>query len=237
MKEIGFVFAAGLGTRLKPLTNYKPKALVKLDGITLLDNAIEKFIQAGVYDIVINVHHFPDLIIEYVNSKKYTANIIISDERAYLRETAGGLKFAEPYWFNKDILIIYNVDIYSSINLRELIDYHIVNDNDATLAVRNRSTSRYLLFDDDNGKLCGWTNTKTSEVILSDNISNYKKFAFSGIHVLNTSFATKIYSVEKLSLTNFYLNSMNNSNIRCYVHNNDTWADVGKIDDFGNRLS
>ena len=237
MKETGFIFAAGLGTRLKPITNNKPKALVKLDGKTLLDDAIEKFIQSGVNNIIINVHHFPDLIIEHINSKNYAANIMISDERAYLRETAGGLKFAEPFWFDKDLLIVYNVDINSNINLRKLIDYHLVNNNDATLAVRNRNTSRYLFFDDNNSKLCGWTNTKTGETLLSDHIGNYKKFAFSGIHVINTSFATEIPSVEKLSLTNFYLNSMNDNDIRCYIHNSDTWADVGKIDDFGNRLS
>ncbi len=236
MKVIGFIFAAGFGTRLKPYTNSKPKALVKIDGKTLIDNAINKLVENGIKNIIVNVHHFSDLIIKHIRNNNYDAKIFISDERAYLRETAGGLKFAIPFWDNYDAILLYNVDILSNINLRQLIDFHFHNANDATLAVRNRETSRYFIFNDDN-LLCGWCNKQDAEEKIVRKSTTYKYLAFSGIHLINRDLAKEINSVEKSSITNYYLEKAHNKNIRAYIHNLDLWEDIGKFETFKDRLS
>ena len=117
MRVTGFIFAAGLGTRLYPLTASKPKALVRFEGKTLLDNVLDKMFEAGVPEVIVNVHHFPDMIVEALRRHPQAERIRVSDERAYLRDTAGGLKFAEPLWQDSDLLLIHNVDIVSDINI------------------------------------------------------------------------------------------------------------------------
>ena len=237
MKITGFVFAAGLGTRLYPLTANRPKALVKYQGKTLLENALDKMMASGVADVIVNVHHYPDMIMEAVKRHPLSARIRISDERAYLRDTAGGVKFAEPFWQNSDILLFYNVDILSDINLSKLIEYHLQQDAEATLAVRNRQTQRYFLFDRGECELCGWENTRTQERIITRYSENPLTLAFSGIHVMNTDLARLIPSVEKSSITQFYLSKAGNHKILGYQHDEDTWQDVGKFQEFHNLLS
>lgn len=237
MKITGFIFAAGLGTRLYPLTASKPKALVRYNNKTLLDNALEKMSEAGVTDVIVNVHHFPDMMVEALRHHPNAAHIHISDERAYLRDTAGGIKFAEHLWQNSDLLLFYNVDILSDINLNTLIDSHIKSRADATLAVRHRQTQRYFLFDQNSGRLCGWRNVKTGEEIVTGTFEDANELAFSGIHVMNTAFAREIPSVEKSSVTKFYLEQSPNRIIKAFVHDNDSWCDVGKYDQFRNLLS
>lgn len=237
MYVTGFLFAAGLGTRLYPLTAYKPKALVQYKGKTLLDNAIEKLIDGGVTDIIVNIHHFPNMMTEALLSHPFAKHIHISDERAYLRDTAGGLKFAEPYWDKSDLILLYNVDILSNIDLKKLINYHLNHQAEATLAVRDRTTQRYFLFDSEQDQLCGWQNVKTGERIDARNADNPKPLAFSGIHVMNRDFAQTIPSVEKSSITQFYLYMAADHRILGYEHNEDQWQDVGKFDEFRNSLS
>ena len=237
MNITGFIFAAGLGTRLYPLTADRPKALVKYQGKTLLDNALDKMMDCGVTDVIVNVHHFPDMIIEAVRQHPLAAGIRISDERAYLRDTAGGVKFAEPFWQNSDLLLFYNVDILSDINLSELINYHTSHQAEATLAVRNRQTQRYFLFDREECGLCGWENIRTQERIIARPCENPLRLAFSGIHVMNTAFARSIPTVEKSSVTQFYLEAAEKHRILGYPHDNDTWQDVGKYQEFHNLLS
>ena len=237
MNIIGFIFAAGLGTRLYPLTADRPKALVKYQGKTLLDNALDKMMACGVTDVIVNVHHFPDMIMEAVKQHPLAASIRISDERAYLRDTAGGVKFAAPFWQNSDLLLFYNVDILSDINLSKLIDYHIEHHAEATLAVRNRQTQRYFLFEREECALCGWENIKTKEKIIVRASDGPMRLAFSGIHVMNTGFARAIPSVEKSSVTQFYLKEADKHRILGYRHDDDTWLDVGKFQEFHNLLS
>lgn len=210
---------------------------MRYQGKTLLDNAIEKLIDAGVTDIIVNIHHFPDLMTDALLHHPYASQIRISDERAYLRDTAGGLKFAEPLWDKSDLLLLYNVDILSDIDLRELIAFHVNQQADASLAVRDRITQRYFLFDREQLQLCGWKNVKTNETIIAQESNNYNQLAFSGIHVMNTDFARNIPSVEKSSITQFYLSMANHHRILGYEHNNNTWLDVGKFDEFRNLLS
>ena len=163
MKKItAMIFAAGLGTRLYPLTADRPKALVEYEGKPLIEHVLQKIIAADIQHIVVNVHHFPDLIINYLKGHPYEAVIVVSDERDYLRDTGGGLKYAAPLLADSENILLHNVDILSDLDLKQLIAYHEKNESLATLAVRQRKTSRYFLFDEDM-RLCGWRNSKTDE--------------------------------------------------------------------------
>ena len=232
MKKISaMIFAAGLGTRLYPLTADKPKALVEYQGRPLLDHVLNKIIDAGIQHIVVNVHHFPDLIINYLKEHSYEAEIVISDERDYLRDTGGGLKFAAPLLADSENILLHNVDILSDLDLRQLIDYHTHHEALATLAVRQRDTSRYFLFDDDMS-LCGWRNNKTGEEIRSKSADNYTPYAFSGIHVVSRELLDMIPSAEKQSITPIYVDLARNHSLKGYLHNEGHWKDMGKIEDF-----
>ncbi len=232
-----FVFAAGLGTRLYPLTASRPKAMVRYQNKPLIQHVLDKIIEAGIRHIVVNVHHFPDQIIEFVHNHHFDADIRFSDERAYLRDTAGGLKFAEPLLPEGTQLLLYNVDIISSINLQEMVRAHRSSDAAVTLAVRDRKTARYFVFDADNGRLCGWKNLSTGECRMGAHMpTRTVDLAFSGIHLMNRTMLSYIPTVEKSSITALYLQIMNNFKIQGYLHQNDEWMDVGKFDEFCNIL-
>lgn len=231
MKTISaMIFAAGLGTRLFPLTADKPKALVEIKGKTLLERAILKIESAGIEHIVINIHHFGEKIIEFLKQQKFSAKIEISDERNFLLDTAGGLKFAEPLLRNSEHILLYNVDIISDINLENLYNFHLQSGASATLAVRNRNSSRHLLFDDQM-TLCGWRNHKSGEEIWSHNNDNAKEFAFSGIHIIRRELLSEIPENTKLSITPFYLESAKTHIIKGLLHDENFWMDCGKIED------
>ena len=225
------IFAAGLGTRLYPLTAHKPKALVKINGETLLATAIQKMIDANIHDIVINVHHYSGLIKEYLQQHSFHAQISVSDETAKLLDTAGGLKFAEPLLQGADHILLYNVDILSNINLAELVNNHIEQENLATLAVRDRSTSRYFLFDKNTKQLGGWENVKTGEQKIVYPMENPVALAFSGIHIVQHKILDFIPMGEVLSMTPLYLSLALQHPIRYYLHQQDTWMDVGKYEE------
>ena len=232
MKNISaMIFAAGLGTRLYPLTADKPKALVEYQGKTLLEHVLSKIIDTGIRHIVVNVHHFPDLIIQYLNKHPHNAEIVISDERDYLRDTGGGLKFAANLLANSENILLHNVDILSDLDLGQLIDYHENQGALATLAVRQRKTSRYFLFDEEM-KLCGWRNSKTGEEILSRETSSYQELAFSGIHVVRRELIDLIPSAEKQSITPIYVELSKTQLLKGFLHNEGHWKDMGKIEDF-----
>ena len=231
------IFAAGLGTRLYPLTANRPKAMVCYEGKPLLQHALEKMAAAGIRNAVVNVHHFPDQIIDFVRTFPFDGRIRISDERAYLRDTAGGLKFADPLFGDSDILLLYNVDILSSIDLRKMVAQHVGSGAEVTLAVRDRQTARYFVFERDSMRLCGWKNVKTGESVMPISPEDPVALAFSGIHVMNRSFTKKLMTVEKSSLTPVYLQLINNCNIFGYQHQDDDWVDVGKYDEFRNILT
>ena len=230
------IFAAGLGTRLYPLTANRPKALVEYEGKTLLEHVLDKIVAAGIHDIVVNVHHFPDQIIDFLKAHPKDARVRVSDERAYLRDTAGGLKFASPLFANSDHVLLHNVDILSSIDLKKLVEHHMTSGADATLAVRDRSTARYLLFDPDDLSLCGWRNVQTGEEILSRNLPTAVSLAFSGIHVVNRRVINNLPTVEKSSIVPFYVQEAGKLSIQGYWHQEGSWLDVGKYKDFCNIL-
>lgn len=237
MRIKAMVFAAGLGTRLYPLTANRPKALVRLNGIPLLQHVLDKIIASGIDDIVVNVHHFPDQIIDFIKGHPFQADIRISDERAYLRDTAGGLKFAEPFLDRCDAILLYNTDIITSLSIPDLIAHHEKSGADVTLAVRNRKTQRYFLFDGEDMRLCGWRNHANGQEIMPRTPSRPMELAFSGIHVVNRDFLNHIPTVEMLSLTPLYLQLVNNLHINGYQHDSDEWMDIGKYKEYSNILS
>ena len=232
MKNISaMIFAAGLGTRLYPLTADKPKALVEYQGMPLLEHVLRKIIAAGIQHIVVNVHHFPDLIIQYMVDHPHDAEIQISDERDYLRDTGGGLKFAAPLLADSENILLHNVDILSDIDLGQLMAYHESNEALATLAVRQRKTSRYFLFDEEM-RLCGWRNSKTGEEIISQQSAVYQELAFSGIHVMRRELLDLIPSAEKQSITPIYVELSKTQRLKGFLHNEGSWKDMGKFEDF-----
>ncbi|MBO5673495.1 MAG: nucleotidyltransferase family protein [Paludibacteraceae bacterium] len=242
------IFAAGLGTRLKPLTDTMPKALVPLAGKTLLQWQIEKLKAAGITDIVVNVHHFPDQIIDYLReNNQFGCYIQVSDERNMLLETGGGLRKAHPLLTSNlsplasSPILVCNVDILSNIDIPALLNAYNPEEM-GVVVVYPRDTQRYLLFDD-NSRLRGWTNIATGEVRgpLSDNrypIANTRKLAFSGMQVLNPRIFEVMEKVvaekgEKFSLIDLYLSIAEKEILRAFIPENYRMMDVGKI----NQLS
>ena len=225
---VGVIFCAGLGTRLKPLTDTIPKALVPLAGKPLLQWQVEKLRDAGITDIIVNVHHFPDMIIDVVRTNEgWGSNILISDERNQLLETGGGLKKIineQLKIFNNPILAC-NVDILSNIDLRALISAY-ERTGVSQLVVSDRQTQRYLCFDEQN-HLCGWTNIATGELKGRDGCH----LAFSGMQILNTGILSLLKEMkeDKFSLIDFYLRNMQHIPLHAFVPTNYRMMDVGKI--------
>ena len=222
----GLIFSAGLGTRLKPLTDTMPKALVPLAGKSLLQWQVEKLREAGITDIVVNVHHFPDMIIDAVRANDgWGTNITISDERDCLLDTGGGLRKAGSLMGNGPVLAC-NVDILSNIDIKALVA-HYEETGVSQLVVSERQTQRYLCF---NGKdlLCGWTNIATGELKGLDG----RHLAFSGMQILNEDVLSRLQQMEetKFSLIPFYLDIMKEVPLHAYVPENYRMMDVGKID-------
>lgn len=222
------IFAAGLGTRLKPFTENHPKALAEVNGKSLLERNISYLKSYGFRDLVINVHHFPDQIIDFLKQKNsFDLNISISDESDALLETGGGLKKASQYLEGSDPFLVMNVDILTNLDLLKMVNYHKSHNALATLAVTRRDTSRYFLFDASD-KLCGWKNIKTGEERIMDAAKNLTKKAFSGIHILEPTIFQKMHQEGKFSIVDVYLKLCNEELIMGYDHSDDIFIDVGK---------
>lgn len=231
MKAI--IFSAGLGTRLKPLTDNIPKALVEVGGKTLLEHAIFHLKFYNVTDIVVNVHHFAEKVKEQakVLGKKYDINIEISDESERLLETGGGLKKAKNYFINEDDFIAYNVDIISNLNIRSLIEFHKKQQPLVSLVVRGRKTTRYFLFNE-KMELCGWKNMQTNEIIIRcKNVRKFYTLAFSGIQIINTKLLSLLDKWEDVfSITDVYIKLCEYYKIYGFIDNSSIWMDVGTIE-------
>ena len=241
------IFAAGLGTRLKPLTDTLPKALAPLAGKTLLQWQIEKLKAAGITDIVVNVHHFADKIIDYLRENdNFGCRISVSDEREMLLETGGGLRKAQKLLFGDEAILVCNVDILSNIDIPTLQKAYNPHEM-GVVVVSKRETQRYLLFNNDN-RLCGWTNIATGEIrgdgairrrgeeVIGDKAM--KKLAFSGMQVLNPHIFNCMNAIvekkgEKFSLIDLYIDIAEKEILRAYIPENYRMMDVGKI----NQLS
>ena len=228
------IFAAGLGTRLKPLTDTMPKALVPLAGKPLLQWQVEKLRDAGITDIIVNVHHFPDQIIDTIRANQgWGCNITISDERDMLLDTGGGLKKAirllidNGQWtMDNEPILACNVDILSNIDLDAFLNSYDPSTL-GSLVVSDRQTQRYLCFDAQN-TLCGWTNIKTGELKGKDG----RHLAFSGMQILSPEAQTLLRQMprDKFSLIDFYLHVMEKLPLQAYIPSDYQMMDVGKID-------
>lgn len=223
-----FVFAAGLGTRLKPLTDDKPKALVTVNDKTLIDIVIDNLSSQGINQFVVNIHHFADMIVKSLSARK---NVAFSDERALLCDTGGAIKHARELLGN-DTFLVHNVDIISNFSLGFMLEHH-KEDRLATLLVSARKTSRYLLFDQEM-RLVGWMNETTGEIKTPfENLDVDKciKLAFSGIHLINP----KIHTImngwpDKFSIIDFYLDNAARHDIFGLVQPGFQMVDVGKLE-------
>jgi len=226
------IFAAGLGTRLKPLTDSIPKALVPIAGKPLLEHVILKLKAAGFDEIIVNVHHFPDQIIDFLKANNnFGIRIEVSDERDQLLDTGGGIRKAKHFFDDGQPFLVHNVDILSDVDLQELFQQHLAADSLATLVVSRRDTFRYLLFDNDQ-RLCGWINEKTGETkpIRFDDISGFNKLAFAGIQVLSPRVFELMDNLDaKFPIMDFYLSNAQTQVIKGFIPTNFHMLDVGKL--------
>lgn len=222
------IFSAGLGTRFKPFTNTHPKALALVNGKSLLQRNIEYLQQYNIIDVVVNVHHFADQIINEIDKNNgWGSNITISDETDEVLETGGGLIKAGHLLADTESFITLNVDILTNLNLNKLIAFHQQNKPLISFGVTDRKTSRYFLFDEKD-KLCGWRNTTTNDEIMAINKPNLQQKAYSCVAVFEQAVFSLIKQKGKFSLTATYLDLAVNNTILGYDHTGDKLLDVGK---------
>lgn len=225
------ILAAGLGTRLKPWTDHHPKALALVNGKSLLERNILYLQQFGIREVLVNVHHFADQIKEAIEiNKGWGSHVTISDETDEVLETGGGLKKAGRYFEKEEDFVMMNADILTQLDLGKMIAEHKTIQPLATLAISERNTSRYFLFDN-NGYLKGWRNVQTGEekpAGISVQIPGLKQMAFSGIHVINSSLLQLIKREGKFSMVDVYLDLCHSHTIKGYDHTGAILVDVGK---------
>jgi mannose-1-phosphate guanylyltransferase len=227
------VLAAGLGTRLRPLTNERPKALVDVAGKTLLEITLHRLSTFRVRDVIVNVHHFPDMIVDYLKSHdNFGMQISISLEEVLL-DTGGGLKKA-AWFFQQDSagpdepFLLHNVDVISTIDLGRMIEFHREKKSLATLAVQNRETSRYLLFDE-HGQLCGRRAGRDQPEEIVRPCLQRRALAFSGIHVLSPKILPQLTEDGAFSIIASYLRlAAAGEKILAFPADHDYWRDLGK---------
>lgn len=223
------ILAAGLGTRLKELTYDKPKALVEINGKTMLQRIIETLIANGFERIVINVHHFGNQIIDFVRTHQFNAEILISDEQLQLMDTGGGIVQATPFFTDTEAVLIHNVDIISDVNLKSQYQDFILSGNDAWLLTQDRETARKLLFNAEN-QLIGWKNKTSGQYKWVNNVTeNYKERAFSGMHIFKPSLFAD-FEKKPVSVIDLYLNLARYKQIISKEIQTNLWFDLGKIE-------
>ena len=223
------ILAAGLGTRLKELTHDKPKALVEINGKPLLQYTIETLIANGFHHIVINVHHFGDQIIDFVNSHTFDAEIQISDERDLLMDTGGGIVKASPLFNNSKAVLIHNVDIISNVDLKSITQQFLDSGDDAWLLTQDRETTRKFLFDDKN-QLVGWKN-KVEGLYkwVNGSCADYHEMAFSGMHLFRSDLFAS-FEEKRASVIDLYLELAQQNRIVSRPISPDFWFDLGKAE-------
>lgn len=225
------ILAAGTGTRLQPLTDHAPKALVKAGNYSLLEIVIRRLAGAGFKSLVINVHHFPEQIVDFLRSNNnFGLDIGISDESGELLDTGGAIKKAVPFFEGEEDVLVHNIDILTNLNYQDLIDYHKKNDALITLAVKNRATSRSLIVDA-SGRLCGWEYPEKKLCILTrENRKGLKTIAFSGVYVLSTRIFEKFPMENVFGFTPWILDLAAKEKILTWDQSPAFWYEAGRID-------
>jgi NDP-sugar pyrophosphorylase family protein len=225
------IFAAGLGTRLRPLTDTRPKALVEINHVTLLEIVIRRLLAAGVREIIINTHYLAGQILDFLNAKNnFGIRIEISHEERLL-DTGGGLQKAGYFFDDGEPFFVHNVDVISNIDLSAMYNQHLTNAGLATLAVKARPTSRYLLFDE-TGRLCGWKSLKEGRVeIARTPVGRLDDLAFDGIHVISPRLLSRMTESGAFSILKTYLRLAGEGESICAFRTEGFyWQDVGKIE-------
>lgn len=227
------ILAAGLGTRLGELTSDRPKALVEVCGRTMLEHQLRHLSAAGFDRFVINIHHFAPKVKAFLEDhQNFGLDICLSDETDLLLDTGGGIRKAMRLFGNEQPVLVHNVDIFSSVDLKALYNGHIESGADSTLLVAQRSTSRYLYFDTD-GLLRGWSNEKTGQVrspYPGFDKSRFTPCAFQGIHVLSNTLLPLLDAIpeSRFSITDFYVDNAARLRLRSVLSDPDNWVDAGK---------
>jgi N-acetyl-alpha-D-muramate 1-phosphate uridylyltransferase len=222
------IFSAGLGTRFKPWTDKHPKALALVNGKSLLQRNIEYLQQYGIRQVIINVHHFADQIIEAVmKNNGWGSTVTISDERDEVLETGGGLMKAQEFFMSNEAFVTINVDILTNLDLNNLIEFHRQQQSFISFGVTARKTSRYFLFDEQD-RLCGWRNTQTNAETIVINKPGLTPKAYSCVVVFQPEIFSKMPFTGKFSLKDVYLELAAGYPIKGFDHSGDKLVDVGK---------
>jgi NDP-sugar pyrophosphorylase family protein len=227
------ILAAGLGTRLRPLTDDRPKALVEVAGRTLLEIALKRLDAIGVRDVIINIHHYADMILDYVKSHDNFGMRIEFSREEILLDTGGGLKRAANFFLrdgasSEEPFILHNVDVISTIDLDRMIRFHTEHDALATLAVQDRVTSRYLLFDEQ-GQLCGRQAGRDGKAELVRPAIEVQALAFSGIHIISSRLLSNMDQEDVFSIIATYLRlAAQGEKIVAFRADEYFWRDLGR---------
>ena len=229
----GMILAAGLGTRLQPITDNLPKPLVPFMGKPMIYYVVEKMKSFGIERIVVNTHHHREKIIEYFFNNDFGVEIIISDEKEEHLLTGGGIKNAAKYFGEYDNVLVHNADIFSSINYSGLVEYHTLKKADVTLAVRNKDDERVFCFDR-NLRLAGWKNKSTGEKRVSLFKENSVEYGFTGIYLLSKKAISEFPEKRKFSIVDFFLEYTKVNNAIGFVDDSEYWFDLGSVEKLQN---
>lgn len=226
------ILAAGLGTRLRPLTDDRPKALVEVDGRTMLEIALTRLRACGVGEAIVNAHHFADQIVDYLAAHRNFGMRIEVSRESDLLDTGGGLKKAAPFFLGKGGLdvpfILHNVDVLSTIDLKRMMRFHAEQGALATLAVQERKTSRYLLFDG-HGQLCGRRAGEDGQPEMARPAAQVQALAFSGIHILSPRIFALLSAQGAFSIIAAYLRlAAQGERIAAFRADEYYWRDLGR---------
>jgi NDP-sugar pyrophosphorylase family protein len=223
------ILAAGLGSRLRPLTDSRPKVLLDAGPYTLLEFAIRKLKAAGFDELIINVHHLAPMVVSYLKKNhNFGCRIVISDESESLLDTGGGISKASWFFDDGKPFLVYNADIVGDMDLMDFYNQHLEYNGLATLSVRQRKTSRYLLFNSEM-RLCGWENTESGEKRIAIPETETFAYPFSGVHVIDPLIFNYM-NKGRFSIIDTYLELANQQLIKGWVDNSKLWADAGKPD-------
>ncbi len=226
------IFAAGLGSRLRPLTDNKPKALVEIQGKTMLELALRKMERSGITKVVVNIHHHREQMLRFLNNfHSENMEILISDEKKHLLDTGGGLLKARPLFNANEPVLLYNVDIITNAKLSDFINDHQKEKPLVSLMVKKRPTSRHLLFDNDM-QLVGWQNNQTGEKIICRPSQAFNPFGFQGIHIVSPQIFDLIHQKGAFPIMSTYLHLAKNHIFRGIESKNDIWFDIGTPEKF-----
>ncbi|MDE7407284.1 MAG: nucleotidyltransferase family protein [Muribaculaceae bacterium] len=232
------VFAAGLGTRLQPLTLHRPKALVEVGGIPMLARVLLRLRSIGVNEVVINVHHLAPMIVDYLKANDdFGMTVYISDESDRLLDTGGGILRARRWLEGSEPFIVHNADVLTDADIASMYRQHVATGADATLLVSERHSSRQLVFDKVTDRLVGWVNNSTGETLpdgFDVSLSSLRRLAFGGVHIISPSVFASLAKYgdevgDKFSITPYYLSVCDTIDIRGYIDSRSSmWYDIGR---------